>query len=776
MELYRNGLKLTATIGLDESRGSVNVPVRLLHNEKDKYLNYTEQIHIRYLFDNQVKEEILPTNDNGFYIPGKPLSHDGPIELAVHLINGNIELVTNELSFVVKNAPNGTTQVDPSEFTWQQLVDQYVNAKLDTFANKLDLSKFEETVNGSIENQSQNIESFKTEVNANLSNQDKKITDLQNTTKVSLDSQNTKIDNFKSEVNTSLSNQNTSINQTTSAQNSKITTLESRMDTFTRLSEGSTTGDAELQDIRVGANGITYDTAGNAVRCQYSQIKEDLSYVVAIQNKNLIGTDPNVFYPVDIPKGTYITTSSPDEAVMLDNRIIFYGYDENKNMVDSWSVFFDSKGRTICLSDLIDIKYLKISYKPSFRVQIEIGKNATSYSDYNKPTSRLSDFAINEIFKKLGMTTTKLSFTRGIMINNNGYFVGDQTLHNRAYSENMYFEKGDVISSINGLHYVNRIELDKNDRIISDNDNYECTTRVIENSGYYRFMIADVENLQYDILLDKVDFVVIRRFNKYIKTATQRFNDNFKCKTVAHTGLLTSEFPRNSKEGFLESAKCDTIWGIETDLQTTSDGVIVCLHDPYHGRLTSGTGIVSQLTWDWQYENIRLSFDYVGTPSEYRICTFDEYLRICKTYGKVPIIDLKVGESDIQVVYNYEKIVNMLKEYGLEDRAIFTSMSCDFLNGIRQYSENACLLYDDYTYKNPEWIISQYFGRNRNAGMSLNMNYNLTSDEVKNYHKNGLIMCNWTATNTDYQGAIKQRNLGIDFAVCDLIDDILKYD
>lgn len=317
MELYRNGLKLTATIGLDESRGSVNVPVRLLHNEKDKYLNYTEQIHIRYLFDNQVKEEILPTNDNGFYIPGKPLSHDGPIELAVHLINGNIELVTNELSFVVKNAPNGTTQVDPSEFTWQQLVDQYVNAKLDTFANKLDLSKFEETVNGSIENQSQNIESFKTEVNANLSNQDKKITDLQNTTKVSLDSQNTKIDNFKSEVNTSLSNQNTSINQTTSAQNSKITTLESRMDTFTRLSEGSTTGDAELQDIRVGANGITYDTAGNAVRGQYSQLKEDINNVINEFSETIIKDysgnlfNKNTFIPKKevIANGSFIDNS-----------------------------------------------------------------------------------------------------------------------------------------------------------------------------------------------------------------------------------------------------------------------------------------------------------------------------------------------------------------------------------------------------------------------------------------------------------------------------------
>lgn len=276
MELYRKELKLAVIKGLDESRGSSNVPIKLTHDTSDEYINYTEQIHVRYLLDNQVKEEILPTNGSGFYIPGKPLSHDGPIELAVHLINGDIELVTNELSFVVKNAPNGTTQVDPSEFTWQQLVDQYVNAKLDTFANKLDLSKFEEKVNGSIENQSQNIESFITEVNANLSNKDKKITDLQTSTQSKLDSQDTKINDFKAEVNTSLSNQTTSINQTTSVQNSKITTLEGRMDTFTRLSEGSTTGDAELQDIRVGANGVTYNNAGDAVRGQYSQLKEDL--------------------------------------------------------------------------------------------------------------------------------------------------------------------------------------------------------------------------------------------------------------------------------------------------------------------------------------------------------------------------------------------------------------------------------------------------------------------------------------------------------------------
>ena len=77
---------------------------------------------------------------------------------------------------------------------------------------------------------------------------------------------------LENRINTTLETQNTNIENIQNEQ----TTLSNRMDTFTSLSVGSTTGDAELKDIRVGANGITYNNAGDAVRGQYRELDEKM--------------------------------------------------------------------------------------------------------------------------------------------------------------------------------------------------------------------------------------------------------------------------------------------------------------------------------------------------------------------------------------------------------------------------------------------------------------------------------------------------------------------
>lgn len=61
--------------------------------------------------------------------------------------------------------------------------------------------------------------------------------------------------------------------------------LQSQIDSITALTPGSTTGDAELQNIRVAYDGVTYPTAGDAVRTQAERALNS----TAIANRALAG-------------------------------------------------------------------------------------------------------------------------------------------------------------------------------------------------------------------------------------------------------------------------------------------------------------------------------------------------------------------------------------------------------------------------------------------------------------------------------------------------------
>ena len=75
----------------------------------------------------------------------------------------------------------------------------------------------------------------------------------------------------------------------TKANESDLIVERQRIDSFTKLANGSTTGDAELIDGRIGADGLTYDNIGGAIRTQISNINDKINKSTSvIEYKNIL--------------------------------------------------------------------------------------------------------------------------------------------------------------------------------------------------------------------------------------------------------------------------------------------------------------------------------------------------------------------------------------------------------------------------------------------------------------------------------------------------------
>ncbi|GEM_PF-5855977 len=108
-----------------------------------------------------------------------------------------------------------------------------------------------------------------------------------------------RLDSEKAEITTQLA-----YIENTKAEQTALEVERARIDSFTTLAAGSTTGDAELIDGRIGADGTTYANIGSAIRGQITGLDENLDVVLKEKYNTLLSTIKTQSVPPLLQEGT----------------------------------------------------------------------------------------------------------------------------------------------------------------------------------------------------------------------------------------------------------------------------------------------------------------------------------------------------------------------------------------------------------------------------------------------------------------------------------------
>ena len=146
-----------------------------------------------------------------------------------------------------------------------------------------------------------------------------------------------------------------------------IATQKARIDQIASLPSGSTSGDAELQDIRVGADGVTYDSAGTAVRSQISGIYD--SYALLPLKAETI-TNKEGYY--DVSGFHALSNFSAAEYTCTPGDVIYITASGNSNFAGY--IFYNSSNVSVLESSKNELFLLKRVVVPQNATKLGLNK------------------------------------------------------------------------------------------------------------------------------------------------------------------------------------------------------------------------------------------------------------------------------------------------------------------------------------------------------------------------------------------------------------------
>ena len=276
-----------------------------------------------------------------------------------------------------------------------------------------------------------------------------------NKMEVGIDGVNKKVGNVRSQIKDI---------ENTKANKSDLEVQKNRIDNLATLEAGSTTGDAELQDIRIGYDGRTYSNAGNAVREQIKKLEADsknLTYNIMANynnagylNANGVVVSNNGFACTDfIELPNYdinIMSISGLSTVMGRNIAVASFFDESKTLISS---YFGDAGTE---SHLYKYSNIDIPNGTKF-IRFSTFRNSLKEGAYGKITINFLKY-IKSIKQTMGDTEYYVGFGR-----NDGEIYFSSVIdalykaqENTNYSI-IHIASGeyDLLQELGGMDYIN---------------------------------------------------------------------------------------------------------------------------------------------------------------------------------------------------------------------------------------------------------------------------------------------------------------------------------
>lgn len=169
--------------------------------------------------------------------------------------------------------------------------------------------------------------------------------------------------------------------------------------------------------------------------------------------------------------------------------------------------------------------------------------------------------------------------------------------------------------------------------------------------------------------------------NWYCKTADyELLKTEQQVTLVAHRGYRAVA-PENTAAAFEEAGRAG-FWGAECDIYRTADGVWVVSHDINTYRMMDKSAFIEKKTYDELRAMKVDNGSNVDTYIELKICSLEEYLRLCERYNMVAVIELK-GTNNTEY---YNEVVDLVNQYKVE--AVYISFHFENLEKIRALTDS----------------------------------------------------------------------------------------